>query len=88
VLATTAVFVAVYLVAGASAIRLLKGGAGRAAAVTALALAVALAAFSGWYLLWPVVLAAAALAYLWRSARRRRVRTAARGRHRRARTNR
>jgi amino acid efflux transporter len=50
--ATSACFVAVYVAATASAVRILRG-LERAAASIALALVVVVAAFSGWYLLLP-----------------------------------
>jgi amino acid efflux transporter len=58
--ATSACFVAVYVAATASAVRILRG-AERAAALLALALVTAVAAFSGWYLLLP---AASALGFV------------------------
>ncbi len=50
--ATSACFVAVYVAATASAVRILRGKE-RAAASVALALVILVAAFSGWYLLLP-----------------------------------
>jgi amino acid efflux transporter len=50
--ATSACFVAVYVAATASAVRILRG-LERAAGIAALALATVIAAFSGWYLLLP-----------------------------------
>ena len=50
--ATSACFVAVYVAATASAVRILRGRE-RAAASVALALVIVVAAFSGWYLLLP-----------------------------------
>jgi amino acid efflux transporter len=65
--ATSALFIAVYVLAIASAVRILEGRA-RAAAVAALALVVALAVFSGGYLAVPAVVAVLAL-LVARSAR-------------------
>jgi amino acid efflux transporter len=59
--ATSACFIAVYLLALASAIRILEGGVRTAAAFT-LALTAVLAVFSSWFLLVPLVAAVAALA--------------------------
>ena len=50
--ATSACFVAVYVAATASAVRILRGSE-RAAAIVALALVTVVAGFSGWYLLLP-----------------------------------
>jgi amino acid efflux transporter len=58
--ATSACFVAVYVAATASAVRILHG-VERASAIVALALVTVIAAFSGWYLLLP---AASALSFL------------------------
>jgi amino acid efflux transporter len=59
--ATAACFIAVYVVATASAIRILTGR-GRAAAAAALALTTVLATFSGWFVLVPIVAAVISLA--------------------------
>jgi amino acid efflux transporter len=59
--ATAACFIAVYVVATASAVRILTGR-GRAAAVAALVLTTVLAAFSGWFVLVPVIAALVSLA--------------------------
>jgi amino acid efflux transporter len=59
--ATAACFIAVYVVATASAVRILTGRR-RAAAVAALVLTTVLAAFSGWFVLVPVVAAVVSLA--------------------------
>jgi amino acid efflux transporter len=59
--ATSACFVAVYVAATASATRILRGPA-RLAASVSVALVAVLAAFSGWYLLVPVVSGACFLA--------------------------
>ena len=58
--ATSACFIAVYVLALFSAIRIL-GGRDRIAAVVSLALSIAIAAFSAWYLAVPLVSAALAL---------------------------
>jgi amino acid efflux transporter len=52
--ATSACFVAVYVAATASAVRILRG-VERGAALIALAIMLVVAAFSGWYLLLPAV---------------------------------
>jgi amino acid efflux transporter len=59
--ATSACFIAVYVLALASAVRILDGVV-RKLALGTLALTVAVALFSGWYLLVPLVAAAAAVA--------------------------
>lgn len=59
--ATSACFVAVYLAATASAVRILEGRA-RAAAAVSLALMLAVAGFSSWYLLVPALALVAATA--------------------------
>jgi amino acid efflux transporter len=71
VMLTTGSFAAVYAVGVAAAFRLLpRGSAGRWAAAAALAAVVALLLMSGRYLLWPLVPAAASLAYgSWRRRR-------------------
>lgn len=74
-LATTSCVVAVYAVATAAAVRLLgRGSVGRRTAVAALLLVLALLAVTGWYLLWPAVLAVAATCYLRRTGRTGRIR--------------
>jgi amino acid efflux transporter len=71
VLLTTGLFVAVYAVGVAAAVRLLpRGSLARVAALVALVAVLALLAMSGIYLLWPVVVALAALLYLRQSRRR------------------
>lgn len=70
VLLTTGSFVTVYAVGAAAALRLLpRGGIGWATAVAALIAVLALLAMIGKYLLWPVVVTAAALLYLRHRAR-------------------
>jgi amino acid efflux transporter len=65
VLLTTGCFVAVYAMGVAAAIRLLpRGSAVRLAAMAALAAVVLLLVMSGFYLVWPLLVAAAALLYL------------------------
>jgi amino acid efflux transporter len=59
--ATSALFIAVYLLAILSAIRILDG-AGRSAAIAALALILVLAVFSAQFLLVPAIVAVGALA--------------------------
>jgi hypothetical protein len=80
VLLATSCFVAVYAVAAAAGIRLLPPGPARAAAMTSLLLAAALAWTAGWYLAWPAVLAAGAICFTRRNAHQP-------GRHRTARRN-
>ena len=73
VLLTTGLFVAVYAVGVAAAVRLLpRGGFAHRAALVALVAVMALLVMSGIYLFWPVLVALAALLYL-RLARRRAV---------------
>jgi amino acid efflux transporter len=68
---TTGLFVTVYVVGVAAAVRLLpRGSAARAAAMVALVAVAALLVMSGPYLIWPVVVTGGALAYL-RFRRRR-----------------
>src|SRR5215475_5164876 len=68
VLLTTGSFVLVYVLGTASALRLLpRGSWSRRAAVVALASAVALVFLTGVYMLWAVVVAVAALIYVWRT---------------------
>ncbi|WP_214414091.1 APC family permease [Sphaerisporangium fuscum] len=65
VLLTTGSFVAIYAIGVAAAVRLLpRGSAARLAALASLAAVVLLLVMSGPYLLWPVLLAGAALLYL------------------------
>jgi amino acid efflux transporter len=65
--ATSALFIAVYVLALLSAVRILEGRV-RVAAVVALVAALALAVFSGWFLLVPVSAALVSLALRrWRS---------------------
>jgi amino acid efflux transporter len=59
--ATAACFIAVYVAATASAVRILTG-LGRAAAVAAFVLTTVLAAFSGWFVLAPIIAAVVSLA--------------------------
>jgi amino acid efflux transporter len=62
---TTGLFVAVYLVGVAAAVKLLpRRSAPRAAAVVSLAAVVVLLVMSGLYLVWPVLVAGGALLYL------------------------
>jgi amino acid efflux transporter len=70
--ATSACFVAVYVAATASAVRILRGLA-RAAAIVALAMVLVVTAFSGWYLLVPAVSAIGFVAIWQRSDGRRAV---------------
>ncbi|MEW1653785.1 amino acid permease [Streptomyces sp. NPDC093707] len=65
VLSTTACLGAVYAIGSAAGARLLRHGTrwGMAAAMTSLATIVVLLALTGWYLIWPLLLAAAALAW-------------------------
>jgi amino acid efflux transporter len=71
VLATTGQFVTVYVVGTAAAVRLLpRGSAARAAAVVSLAAVLVLLVLTGRYVLWPLLVTAAALLYL-RTTRRR-----------------
>jgi hypothetical protein len=68
VLLTTGSFVLVYVLGTAAALRLLPRGTwSRRAAVVALASAIALVFLTGLYMLWAVVVAAAALVYEWRA---------------------
>jgi amino acid efflux transporter len=72
VLLTTGSFVTVYAIGVAAAIKLLpRGSKGRAAAFAALVAVLGLLVMSGWYLLWPLVVATAALLYVRRSSRSR-----------------
>lgn len=74
-LATTSCVVAVYVVATAAAVRLLdRGSVGRRTAVVAFAFVLVLVAVTGWYLIWPALLAGAATCYLRRPGRTGRVR--------------
>ncbi|HEU4946123.1 MAG TPA: amino acid permease [Kribbella sp.] len=74
VLLTTGLFVAVYAVAVAAAVRLLpRGTKSRAAALVSLLASVVLLVMSGVYLIWPLVVATSALLYL-RLTRRTRAR--------------
>jgi amino acid efflux transporter len=77
VLLATGLFVAVYAVGVAAAVRLLpRGGKARVAALVALMVVVVLLIMSGVYLLWPLVVAGGALLYLRLT---RRVRSRAHG---------
>jgi amino acid efflux transporter len=69
--ATSACFIAVYVLALASAVRILDGRV-RVLALVSLALTVVVAAFSGWYLLLPVAAGAAAVTLRRRLAARAR----------------
>ncbi|MDT0268283.1 APC family permease [Streptomyces sp. DSM 44915] len=72
VLLTTGMFVTVYAVGVAAALRLLpRGGAGWWAALVSLVAVLALLSLTGRYLLWPLAVAAAALGYLRWAGRRR-----------------
>ena len=65
VLLTTGCFVTVYVLGTASALRLLpKGSKARRLAFVALLAVLGLLAMTGWYLLWPLVLAMGALLYM------------------------
>ncbi|MFK3980801.1 APC family permease [Micromonospora sp. NPDC050397] len=65
VLLTTGCFVLVYALGTAAALRLLpRGGWARRCALLALVAVTALLVMTGWYLLWPLVLAVGALLYL------------------------
>lgn len=65
VLLTTGCFVLVYALGTAAALRLLpRGGWARRCALLALVAVTALLVLTGWYLLWPLLLAAGALLYL------------------------
>jgi amino acid efflux transporter len=65
VLLTTGLFAAVYAVGVAAAVRLLpRPGLAHAAALVALAAVLALLVMTGIYLLWPVLVALAALLFL------------------------
>jgi amino acid efflux transporter len=69
---TTGLFVVVYAIGVAAAVRLLpRGSKGRAAAMVALVAVVALLATTGVYLVWAVVVSLAALLYLYLQSRRR-----------------
>jgi len=71
VLLTTGSFVLVYVLGTAAALRLLPRRTwSRRAAVIALASAIALVFLTGLYMLWALVVAAAALVYEWRRRRR------------------
>ncbi|MFF8277403.1 APC family permease [Streptomyces lateritius] len=71
VLLTTGSFVAVYAIGVAAAVRLLpKGTKGRVSALLALVAVVALLIMAGFYLLWPLAVAGAALLYLRLNRRR------------------
>jgi len=62
-LLTTGAFVLVYLLGTAAAIRLLPRGWARRGALIALVSAAGLAAVTGWFMLWSLAIAAAALGY-------------------------
>ena len=65
VLLTTGCFVTVYVLGTASALRLLpKGSNARKLALVALLAVLGLLAMTGWYLLWPLILAMGALLYM------------------------
>lgn len=65
VLATTGSFVAVYALGTAAALRLLpRGSVAHGCALAALIAVVALCIATGWFLLWPLVVACCALSYL------------------------
>ncbi len=65
VLLTTGCFVLVYALGTAAALRLLpRGGGAHRSALVALVFVAALLVMTGWYLTWPLVIAAAALVYL------------------------
>ena len=71
VLITTGSFVLVYILGTASAVKLLPRRSWvRAGAMVALVSAIALMVITGWYVLWPLVVAGAALVYTWRRTRR------------------
>ena len=73
VLFTTGSFVTVYAVGTAAALRLLpRGGRARRSALVALVAVAALLVLTGWYLLWSLVITAAALLYLRVRARNQR----------------
>src|SRR5215475_2917417 len=72
VLLTTGSFVLVYVLGTAAALRLLPRGTwAHRAAVVAFLSAIALVVVTGLYMAWSLVVAAAALAYEWRSSRAR-----------------
>ncbi|GAA3889822.1 APC family permease [Streptomyces sedi] len=80
VLMTTGMFVTVYAVGVAAALRLLpRRSAGWWAALVSLVAVLALLLMTGRYLLWPLFVAGAALAYLRLAERRRPLATARRG---------
>ncbi|MEU9477951.1 amino acid permease [Streptomyces sp. NPDC048191] len=67
VLLTTGSFVTVYALGTAAALRLLpRGGLSHRCALLALVAVAALLVMAGWYLLWPLLVAASALCYLRR----------------------
>ncbi|WP_086729923.1 APC family permease [Streptomyces carpinensis] len=70
VLLTTGSFVTVYALGTAAALRLLpRGSLSHRCALVALAAVAVLLVMTGWYLLWPLLVAAGALCYLrWRGA--------------------
>ncbi|GAA2822936.1 amino acid permease [Kribbella solani] len=73
VLLTTGLFVTVYAVGVAAAVKLLpKGSKARLAALLAQAAVVVLLLMSGRYLIWPLIVTTAALGYRWFSTRQRR----------------
>lgn len=64
VLLTTGSFVTVYALGTAAAVRLLpRGSRAHTAALRALIAVAALLIMTGWYLLWPLIITAAALLY-------------------------
>ncbi|MEV6117777.1 amino acid permease [Streptomyces sp. NPDC052109] len=72
VLLTTGSFVTVYALGTAAALRLLpRGGLPHRCALLALVVVAALLVMAGWYLLWPLLVAASALCYLRRPRGRR-----------------
>ncbi|WP_081003730.1 amino acid permease, partial [Burkholderia mallei] len=71
VLATSGNFVMVYVLGAAAATRLLpRGGLAHRASIVALLSALLLLATTGWYLLWPLLLTASAIGYLFITGRR------------------
>jgi amino acid efflux transporter len=65
VLMTTGSLVAIYVLGTAAALRLLpRGSAAHRCAAVAFVAVVGLLALTGWYLLWPLAIAACALGYL------------------------